>query len=158
MNQPNSGQTSLEEQLDEILNEYELVNNVKFSQFTHDMSSYWNMSRDYIESLSREDRESIAMQLAQQAMHVQRLFNRERARVSFCLSSLSNVCAGEWDNYKHIWKDDMKMAAIARENSVAQKLLKIKNHAEIRMHDLEGLPKIIDHLSNLLIRSAYGRE
>jgi len=116
------------------------------------------MSRDYIESLSREDRESIAMQLAQQAMHVQRLFNREKARVSFCNSSLSNVCASEFENYKHIWKDDMKIAAIARENAVARKLLVIKNHAEIRMHDLEGLPKIIDHLSNLLMRSAYGRE
>lgn len=158
MNQPNSGQTNLDEQLDKILDEYEGANNLKFPAFTHDISSYWNMSRDYIESLSRNDREEIAMQLAQHSMYVQRLYNRERARVKFCNASLSNIYAGEWQNYQHIFKDEMKMAAIARENSAAAKLLKVKNHAEIRVQDLEGLPKIIDHLSDLLMRSAYGKD
>jgi len=158
MNQPNSGQTNLDEQLDKILDEYENAHNLKFPNFSHDMSPYWNMSRDYIESLSRNDREEIAMQLAQHSMYIQRLFNRERARVKFCNASLSNICAGEWENYRHIFKDEMKIAAIARENVAASKLLRIKNHAEIRMQDLEGLPKIIDHLSDLLMRSAYGKE
>lgn len=158
MNQSNSGQINLDEQLDKILDEYEGNHNLKFALFSHDISAYWNMSRDYIESLSRNDREEIAMQLAQYSMYIQRLSNRERARVKYCNASLSNICAGEWDNYKHIFKDEMKMAAIARENGVAAKLLKIKNHAEIRVQDLEGLPRIIEHLSDLLMRSAYGKE
>lgn len=158
MNQMTSGQTNLEEQLDTILNEYESSQGIKFPQFTQDTSIYWNMSRDYIEALSKEERESIAMLLAQQALYIQRLINRERARVSFCNHSLSSVCVAEYVNYKHIFKDEDKVMAIAKENGLAMKILKIKNHAEIRLLDLQGLPPIINHLSEILIRSSYGKE
>lgn len=158
MSQQNSGQTNLDEQLDKILDEYENTHNVKFVIFTQDMTFYWNMTRDYIESLSRDDREGISMLLAQQAMYVQRLINRERARVSWCNASLYHICAPEWENYKFWKNDDLKIAAIARENEVAKKLLRIKNHAHIRLLDLEGMPRIIEHLSNVLRSSAYGKE
>ncbi len=158
MNQPTNGQKNLEEQLDVILDEYEKGHNLNFPAFSHDMSFYWNMSRDYIEALSREEREEIAIQLTQQAMYIQRLFNRERARVSFCDASIHNVCAKEWDNYNHVFKHDMRVAVISRENKVVEKLLKIKNHAKVRMDSLDGVTSIIRHLSDLLIRSAYGKE
>jgi hypothetical protein len=153
-----SGKQNLDLQLDEILDQYEKQNGLNFPTVNEDMSGYLNMSRDYIESLDRDERSLIALRLAQYSLYVQRLINRERARVSFCDATIRNICARDWINYDKYFQYDIRVAAIALENDVISKVLKIKNHAQIRVLDLENVPFSIKHISDILMRSNYGRE
>jgi len=153
-----NGNPSLDTQLDEILDEYEKQHGLNFPIVTEDMSGYLNMSRDYIESLDRDERSLIALRLAQYSLYVQKLINRERARVSFCDATIRSICARDWVNYDKYFQYDIRVAAIALENEVIKKILKIKNHAQVRVLDLENIPFTIKHISDILMRSNYGRE
>ena len=151
-NQENSGQINLEEQLDNLLNEYaSQVPNI----FTGDVNEYLGMSRDELDSLSKEDRYTASLRLAQFAIYVQRLANREKARVSWSNAILHKLAANRWDDYDSYTKGEIKMYKIAAENPTMQKAIKIKNHAIVRIDELDNISLLIKHFSDMMMRSSY---
>ena len=69
MSQETSGQIS-SEQLDKILDEYNSNNKVGAAFSSGEVSEYLNMTRDQIESMSREDRCTASIQLSQYAIYL----------------------------------------------------------------------------------------
>ncbi len=158
MNQENSGHTELEQQLDQILDEYEERRHLVFPKTVPSgIDSYLNMEREYIEKLSREECNEIAIQLSQYSLYMHRLANREKARLSFCTNIINQSCAKVWSNYNEYLKADLKIYLIAQENPLVEKALKIRNHSQIRLDDLDGLARMIENLSSTISRSAYGK-
>lgn len=154
MSQENSGQTNLEQQLDNVLNEYNSNNKIS-DIYSSDVSSYLNMPRDQIESLSKEDRFTAAIQLSQYTIYLQRLINRERARLSWCNAIINSVGAAHWEEHSDFLKFEIKIAKLAREHTTIERAMKIRNHAQIRIDELDGVAQLIKHLSDMIMRSTY---
>lgn len=145
--------------MDLILDSYEEAEHLKFPTKLHeDISVYLDMDRDYIEALSKEDRYNIAIRLAQISFYVQRLVNREKARMSWAENTIQHIAAKHWGDFSEYLKADIKIELIARENVTLDKVIKIRNHARIRVDDLDGLSAIIKHIAEIMSRSAYGKE
>ena len=154
MSQENSGQTSLELQLDKILDEYSSSNNV-LNRFNGDILEYLEMDRDSIEAMSKEDRYTASLRLAQFGIYLQRLVNREKARINWAQSTMYNVASKYWDNYGEMVKADIKIYKIAAENPTVDKVIRIKNNAQIRVDELDGISNLIKHFSDMMMRSTY---
>lgn len=116
------------------------------------------MDRDYIEALSREDRYTIAIRLSQISFYLQRLVNREKARITWAETTIYSIAAKYWGDFSEYLKADIKIHLIAKENTTLSKLIKVRNNAKIRVDDLDGLSGIIRHIADILHRSAYGQE
>lgn len=145
--------------MDSILDEYEQAKHIKLPSINSPhIESYLNMDREYIEALSKDQCNSIAIELTQYGLYIQRLYNREKARLSFCNNTINKAAATVWHNYSEYMKYDMKIYLIAQENPTVDKAIKIRNHAQIRLDDLDGLARIIEHMAGVISRSGYGKE
>lgn len=154
-----SGKQDLEQQLDTLLDEYEEKYKLKFPDIVdEDLSEYLNMSRDYIEALPKEERYSIAIKLAQSSFYIQRLVNREKARVSWCNSCINSMCAKHWDEFDKWLKADIKIHLIAKEHKIIDKIIRIRNNAQVHVDNLDHLSGSLKYMADLLSRSAYGKE
>ncbi len=153
-----TGKTDFETQLDSILEEYKDAKNISFPELNKDVSKYFTMDRDYIEALSREELYSIAVELNQFALYIQQLENREKARITFCNSTINSVAAQHWNSYSDYLKYDLKINLIAKENSTLDKAIRIRNNAQVRVDELSGIADSIRSLASTLSRSAYGKE
>ncbi len=154
MSQESSGQTNLEMQLDKILDEY-VNSRGATNQFTGDVSEYLLMDRDDLEAMSREDRHTAALRLSQFSIYVQRLINRERARINWASSVINSVASKYWDNYSEMIKADIKIYKIAAENPTVDKAIKIRNNAQIRVDELDGVALLVRNFSDIMMRSSY---
>ena len=152
--QESNGQTNLELQLDKILDEYSSSNNV-LNRFNGDILEYLEMDRDSIEAMSKEDRYTASLRLAQFGIYLQRLINREKARINWAHSTMYSVASKYWDNYGEMVKADIKIYKIAAENPTVDKVIRIKNNAQIRVDELDGISNLIKHFSDMMMRSTY---
>ena len=71
---------------------------------------------------------------------------------------LNNLCANHWSDYDSFIKSDIKMVMIGKENNTVQKLISLKNHAIVRVEELAELSVYIRQMSDIISRSAYGKE
>lgn len=154
---PPSGTEELEKQLDSILDNYCNSNDV--IEYQHPskqtIQAHLNMDREYIEALPSSSKYSIAIELMQYAMYINRLANRERAREKWANDCIHNLCARAWQDYDSYTKADIKIRLIGQENSTVQKLISVRSHANIRAEELHGMAEYIKGISNLLSRSTY---
>lgn len=155
MSQENSGQIS-SEQLDKILDEYNSNNKVGAAFSSGEVSEYLNMTRDQIESMSREDRCTASIQLSQYAIYLQRLVNREKARLSWSNAIINKLGAAHWEQFDKFLSYEIKIAKISKEYDLMDKSIKIRNHAQIRIDELDSVANLIKHLSDMMMRSTYG--
>ena len=114
------------------------------------------MSRDQIETMSKEDRQTASIQLSQYGIYLQRLLNREKARLSWCNATISKIAASHWEEYSEFLKFDVKIYKIAKEYPSLDKAIRIRNHAQIRIDELDSISQLIKHLSDMMMRSTYG--
>lgn len=155
MNQSTNGPINLDEQLDKILADYESTVNIKLPELEEDYSPYLRMDRDYLEALSREQKLSIALQLSQYAAYIQRMQNREKARLSFANGIIANIAAKHWFEYDKFLKYDVRVELIAKENPTMSKAIKLKNNADLRIVLLDDIARSVRHISDILTRYSY---
>ena len=155
MNQETSGQIS-SEQLDKILDEYNSNNKVGAAFSNGEVSEYLNMTRDQIEAMSREDRCTASIQLSQYAVYLQRLVNREKARLSWAIAVTNKLVSSHWEEHDKFLSYEIKVAKISREYDIVEKAVKIRNNAQIRIDELDSVAGLIRHLSDMMMRSTYG--
>ncbi len=117
-----------------------------------ELQEYLNMDRDKISKLSCLDCGEISIRLAQFSIYIQRLFNREAARVTWATTTIDNSVAPLWNNYDKYLKYDIKVALIGQENEYISKLNKIISYAKQRMNRLEYISSGIKYMSEVLIR------
>ena len=111
-----------------------------------ELNEYLNCGRDVMESYSAIDLAQIAWRLSQYAFYIQREYNRENSRVKWCEAKAYSACAKEFDNYSKFYKHEVKMAAIAADNSYVGALCDLRNYAEQRSVRLDFLSK---HLASM---------
>jgi len=116
-----------------------------------ELQEYFSMSRDEIERLSAEGCASIAYRLAQYALYIQRLNNRECARLNWAKAVLSESIAKDYSNYSKYTKYEVRVALMAEENTYVDRIQKIINAAQLRLDRLSFLSNNIKYLSEVMI-------
>lgn len=138
-------------QLDQKLDEYENLNGLpKFQnkEISDEINFYINMNVEEIGKLNIEDCAAIASRLTQQAFHIQRLYNRERAKATSIQATLDRCVARHIHNYNTFIKHEVNVAAIINENEYAEKLYKIMIYAKQRINRLYGLSEKLQKISD----------
>ncbi len=145
------------EQIENVLDEYESSNgipSIKPPGEANEFDDYFSMNRDVIEKLSAEDCAQIAYRLGQYSYHLQRMFNREKARLAATQKLLDHIVAKHIHNYENrILKHEVKVNLIAQQDSYAMSLTKIINYAEQRVLDLTFLSNTVKNLSDIMIEN-----
>ena len=141
--------------LDLILEEYEQCHGIKFPQ--RNIENYLKLTRDEISKLDYDSCLEIAYELSCQSIYIQSVYNKENGRVKWANAMISSYCCTDWKNYTQFFKDEMKIAAISKENSAVNKLLKIRNNAEQRKERLQGISNNLKYLSSIFIESSKSK-
>ncbi len=147
--------------IDEALNEYEQKHKLpqlKSPCKQEEIEQYFTMNRNVIEKLSREDCSQIAYRLSQFSFYVQRLYNREQARIAWAQTNLDDIIGEKSTQYDKYTKYEAKVALIKKTDSSAKALGQIVVYAEQRSQRLAFLAKSITNLSDVMIanqRSKY---
>lgn len=155
MNQETNGQIN-SEQLDKILDEYNSNNKVGAAFSNGEVSEYLSMTRDQIEAMSKEDKCIASIQLSQYAVYLQRLVNREKARLSWSNAVINKLASLHWEEHDKFLSYEIKIAKISKEYEIVDKTIKIRNHSQIRIDELDSVANLIKHLSDMMMRSTYG--
>jgi hypothetical protein len=121
-----------------------------------ELNKYLTMDRDVVERLQPQDCRGIAFRLSQFAFYVQRLHNRESARIPWAKTELGNIIAAS-PNYDKFVKYDIQIGLIIQENTYAQALQKILTYAEQRATRLNSLSYCIKNLSDILMKGSYAQ-
>lgn len=137
---------------DKILNEYEKIRGIPelSSPGTEDeLNLFLKMDRDTIEKLSFEACAYNCYRLAQFSFYIKRLYNREKARVSWARVTLKKAIAKEINSYKGYGYEEKMWQAI-KGNEHAWKLHEIETQAQQRCDRLDGLADMITSLANYM--------
>jgi hypothetical protein len=123
-----------------------------------ELEQYFSMTRDQIEKLSNEDCGQIAYRLSQFAFHLQRLNNREHARLAWANAKLNDSIASEVGGFDKFMKHEMKISLLKQNNSAVKSVADILTYAEQRIQRLNFLSASIKNLADVLLankRSKY---
>lgn len=139
--------------IDDILDEYEKKSGLptcKAPGEESELEGYISMDRKSMESLQSENCAEIGYRLSQYSFYLQRLFNREKARVIWAKQQLTETIAKSLGDYDKFTKHDVKVALIMKENTYAEALSKIVTYAEQRAQRLEFLANSLKNMSDAL--------
>lgn len=149
---PNPAADRLAE-LDSVLDDYEQSSGLpRHVEDFHDnaaVKSYMTMPRVQMEKLTLEQCAEAALLLGGFSFHVQRLYNREIARVNWAGSSLKALIAGRESQYSGSWDSQYNQAI--KEDSYASKIRRIMVYAQQRADRLTYLSNSIKNMSDLFI-------
>jgi hypothetical protein len=142
------------EQLDELeklLEEYNDNSGLSITIDLEKINEYLNISIDEIQVLGAEQCFELAAQIGQHAVALQKLVNKESCRIKWCDKVINSMCAKEWDSYDKYMKADIKIEIIAQNNEAIQKVLKLKNNADLRKEKLFNMVNLIKYYSEVMI-------
>lgn len=139
-----SGDTQLQEQLNQLLDQYDEklrlgLNVSPIDSFTQ----YCSLSKDELDKMSPETCEEIAIELTQYSIFIQRELNRERSRLNWCEAYIYNIASKYWEDYDKYLKAEIKIPLIAKENPTLQKLLSLKAKLTSLIVNLDHIPMLI---------------
>jgi hypothetical protein len=139
--------------IDQILDAYEQkvgLPSCKSPGTEEELNQYLNMDRTSMESLDMMGCAEIGYRLSQYAFYIQRLFNRETARVIWAKQELTDVISKSLVEYDKYMKFDTKVALIIKENGYANSVQKIVIYAEQRAKRLEFLSTSIKNIGEAM--------
>lgn len=138
------------EKVQQALNDYERslgllhMSNVDEAE----INNYFNMNRDDIERLSPLDCIAIALRLNQLSFFIQRSHNAEQSRLSWSINEINSYCCDKLDQFSNSYYNyETKVNILAKQDSYLEKLVKIKNYAQLRVQRLEYLASGINNLA-----------
>lgn len=112
-----------------------------------ELQSYLNMPRDHIEALSIKQAVGICGRLSQYSYYIQQQVNRNKAILSFINHLLHKMCVKQLDQYKEVYKYELKIYKVASGDKAGQEMLECKQFAEERIARLNELANGINKLS-----------
>ena len=127
------------ELVEQTLNEYEEscgLPSLKSPCEKDELEKYLLMNRDQIEKLSSEDCGQIAYRLGQFSFYLQRLHNREHARMAWATNKLNDTIATEIGSFDKFMKHDTKVSLIKQTNEFAKVVGQIVSYTEQRIQRL----------------------
>lgn len=137
--------------LDNVLDEYE--HSAGLSKYIenkfNDVEKYLEMSKVEMNALSLEECSQIAIILGSFALHIQRTYNREIARINWAENTIRKMISGKEKQYQGSWESQYYQAI--KESPYASDLLKLKTYAQQRADRLTYLASSIKHISDLFI-------
>jgi len=138
------------EKVQQALNDYERslgllhTNNVDEAE----INGYFNMNRDDIEKLSAFDAIGIALRLNQLAFFMQRNHNAEQSRLAWTTNEINSYCCDKLDQFSNSYYNyETKVGILSKQDSYLEKLVQIKNYAQLRVQRLEYLSSGINNLA-----------
>jgi hypothetical protein len=146
---------------DKLLDDYELTSKLPPLSPPGDdeeLQSYLNMDRESIEKLTPKQSISIAYRLGSFSVYFQRLYNREKSRVTWAETELHKSVAAVINDYDKFMKFDVKVAVIARENTYVSSVMDILRYAKQRTDRLEYVASSLKSLENTLLNNARLKE
>lgn len=142
------------QQLDQILEQYESsqgLPNIQAPGEDDELQHYLSMTREEIEGLGPTDCAEISIRLNQFGFHLQRLYNREQARVEWAKSNLNKAVSKEYQNFGNIYNHDIKVATIVEQNEYAKSLYDIVTYATQRSKRLQFLANSLNNLGKVFM-------
>ena len=139
--------------VDQLLDEYEKsVGLCALSSpgTEQELQEYLSMDRKSMEALQSINCAEIGYRLSQFSFHIQRTYNREKARVIWAKQQVTEVIAKSLGDYDKFTKYDIKVALIMKENHYADSLQKIATYAEQRAQRLEFLATSIKNIADAM--------
>jgi hypothetical protein len=152
-NQPQKVSKSDVANWDKILDEYETSLGLPKFQNSFgnaDAEFFMSLDRRQIEKLDPKDCAAAALILNELALHVQRSYNREIARVNWSESNIKSVVANRVQHYKGYSYQERLEQAI-KDNSAATKLKKINVYAKQRADRLSFLASSINNRADIFL-------
>lgn len=111
---------------------------------------YMSVTRDELNTLSREECLNRAFILSQHSFNIQLQYNTESARVKWANTLLGKIASNvDYANGKWVNFEEKKLKAAINDDA-AGRLLDIKNYAEARMTHLEFLASSLNNMINTL--------
>jgi len=123
-----------------------------------ELQEYLNMNRDILEKMTANTCGDISIRLAQYGFYLQRLINRERARISWAETKLTEVISSSLQQYDKFMKHENKMMLAIKDNEYASNVYKIKNYAQQRVDRLYNLAEHIRNLSGIIKNNRFNKD
>lgn len=150
MRQPMSGEENLKSGLDSVLDEYEKSTGLNLKIDLKEIELYLGLTREQMEGYSSEGCAQVALKLTQYSLLLQKMQNRERAKLSWADHQIGALCAPQWKNYDKYTPKEIRIELIAAENPALTKVLGIKKHALVRSSELDGLSYIVKYYAETM--------
>ncbi len=124
--------------LDEMIHKFHAFAELPEQTSKHSVSDYLNMSRTEIEALTAEGAAGAALELSLYGYHLQKVSNKNRARMKWCESELKRVF-GELSRTYNLYSYEEKKNAIIHDNEYATKLHSFIMECSARDESLYGV-------------------
>ena len=142
------------DKINDILDDYETIHSIVSPDVSHNLEHierFINMPYKQIQSLAPEECAEGGYLLSQYSFFVQKEQNKQIALNNWATAKLNDILCNDIINFAGIAKHEIKVAALIKENHVAEKLSKIMRHAESITNRLNFLSSNIKHMSDMLI-------
>lgn len=143
------------DRIDQLLDEYEnSIGLPSYSVSNDEVNKYLQMKRNVLEKLSPQDCAEIAYILSSYAFYLQKMYNREVARISWGKSTMRDVLAGQTQQYHTKFSSyEERKAQAVKGDGFASNLDKIMVYAQTRADRLtflsNGIRNMVEVLSSL---------
>ncbi len=142
------------DKINEILDDYESTHSIVTPEVSHNLEHiehFINMPYKHTKALTAEECAEGGYLLSQYSFFVQKEQNKHIALNNWATAKLNDLLCNDIVNFAGIAKHEVKIATLAKENHVAEKLSKIMRHAESITNRLNFLSSNIKHMSDMLI-------
>jgi len=135
-----------------ILDNYEKLSGLtQFNIFDESqISKYFDMRIEQLNKLSAIECAEAAYVLAQYSFYLQRLYNRESAKSRWASDQMAKLICDKLGDYSDFTKYDHKVALIAKENSVVERLRSITSYTEQLMARLNFLSTSVKNMCEIM--------
>lgn len=117
-----------------------------------EINNYFCMKRNEIDALSPLDCTEIAIRLQQFGFHIQKSYNVEQSRLSWCEAEINKYCCDKTDQIGGQYtKYDNKVYLLGKQDEYLAKLLSIRNYAKVRCERLTYLAASIKNLADTFL-------
>ncbi len=115
-----------------------------------ELNEYLHMDRNDMERLSGADCAAIAYRLGQFSMYVQRMINRDKARLTWARTQLASFVTNDAD-YDKFRKFEVAVELLAKSNTAVARLSTIMRWSQQRVDRLDYVATSLKNLSDIMI-------
>lgn len=122
-----------------------------------EIEQYLTMNRERLSALDDIACYEIGYRILQYGMYVQRIVNRDKARITWAKTLLANYVTNDSD-YDKFRKFEVSVEIVAKKNSAVARLAAIMRWAQQRMDRLEYMSSNLKSLSDMLTNMARSKK
>lgn len=137
---------------EKVLDNYEKLSGIpEFCTFdSEQVDRYFKMTIEQLNKLTAMECAEAAYILAQYSFYMQRMYNRESAKHRWATDQMARLLCDKLEGYDTYMKYDHKVALIAKENIVVEKLSSIISYTSQIMERLNFLSTSIKNMCEIM--------